>query len=144
TGRRVNLRNTRGLRHTVAGIPTRGLPSLAAKGAKPDREKAPGISLKGELLTLPHLWGSTRRRRGKGQLFPIYGEVPAEGGGRDNSSPFMGKYPPKAGKGQLFPIYGEVPAEGGGWGCLKRRQRPLTGAVGLSARLPHRRYVAAP
>src|SRR6267143_2135022 len=40
--------------------------------------------------------------------------------GVTNSSPFMGKYPPKAGDGadvdKLFPIYGEVPAEGGGWG----------------------------
>src|SRR6267378_2796110 len=57
--------------------------------------------------TLPHLWGSTRRRRGMGPTWT-------------NSSPFMGKYPPKAGDGadadKLFPIYGEVPAEGGGWG----------------------------
>src|SRR5216110_3522458 len=72
-------------------------------------------------------------------LFPIYGEVPAEGGGwgrvrrylrsshswggvafpphswGGGSSPFMGKYPPKAGDGAgpvptspVLPIYGEV------------------------------------
>ena len=36
------------------------------------------------------------------EVFPIYGEVPAEGGGWGQgwrSSPFMGKYPPKAGDG---------------------------------------------
>src|SRR5216110_2538727 len=55
-------------------------------------------------------------------LFPIYGEVPAEGGGwgwRRGSSPFMGRW--------LFPIYGEVPAEGGGWGW-RRGSSPFMGS----------------
>src|SRR5207247_6303380 len=84
---------------------------------------APSQTEKGSAL--PHLWGSTRRRRGMGpglEVFPIYGEVPAEGGGWGQgwrSSPFMGKYPPKAGDGARaggLPPSGAVPAEGGGSG----------------------------
>src|SRR5712691_8355531 len=89
----------------------------------------------GAQTTLPHSWGSTRRRRGWGpnNSSPLMGKYPpkAGDGAPNNSSPFMGKYPPKAGDGapitlphswgstrrrrgkgqkKLFPIHGEVPA----------------------------------
>src|SRR5712691_1182624 len=108
---------------------------MGPNNSSPFMGKYPPKAGDGAQTTLPHSWGSTRRRRGKGRkkLFPIHGEVPAEGGGRgpNNSSPFMGKYPPKAGDGapitlphswgstrrrrgmgrqKLFPIHGEVPA----------------------------------
>src|SRR5712691_8743626 len=76
---------------------------MGGKNSSPFMGKYPPKAGDGAPITLPHSWGSTRRRRGKGRkkLFPIHGEVPAEGGGwgPNNSSPFMGKYPPKAGDG---------------------------------------------